>query len=152
MANYTREAESEAKDAARNFVDQIIEALVATGRAPLEMSAYSNSYLHERVIDRSYRPAEAIELLEELDGFEDDPGVPWDDWRSALSAMAAYTYGNAVNHKFEELMRAVNSNIEYFEGDDPLTEYESRKTVHDVLDLDPPPRPGGPIRRWRPQE
>lgn len=116
MTDWNREVENEALDAIEHFKDEIVGEIVdrGSGDAPIEISSYSESYVNEHVCDKSVYPKDAIELLETLSDYEEDPGyLNWgEDWREALSQLAAFTFSNAVSHRFTELMEDLNRAID----------------------------------------
>lgn len=117
MADQTprQEAESDAKGAVENFIDEIVKALIDDGEAPTDITdrAYDESYHHESHIDRSYNLLEAAQVLDDLSRFEETDSSLWEgqDPREAVGTQAAYTYGNAVYSYFQDEMGTVNDEV-----------------------------------------
>jgi hypothetical protein len=114
--DYLREARDDAKSAAQYFLDEIVEAIESDGKASDDLTNdYSDgdSYHHETHVDRSYKLIEASNLLDQLSRYEEgDPGL-WQGMapREAVSAQAAYTYGNAVYSYFRGLIEEINDKV-----------------------------------------
>lgn len=115
MGDYLEAAKTDARDAAENFLDEIVDNIVGNEGeiSETDISDYSDSYHHETHVDRSYSLKEAAELLDDLDDYEEDDSGLWQglEPREAISAMAAFTYGNAVASMFRDLMGEVNTAI-----------------------------------------
>jgi len=64
---------------------------------------------HGHIVDRSYTPEDAVAVLQNSDNEETDSGI-WEglDWRDQLSARAAYTFGNDVWFKAEEIFKELS--------------------------------------------
>lgn len=115
--NYLLEAETDAKEMVVNFIDQIVEKLIEEGKASNDLNNdYSDgdSYHHESHVDKSYSLLEAAELLDQLDDFEETDDGLWEGQkpRDAISAQAAYTYGNAVYSEWQELIEKINEDAQ----------------------------------------
>lgn len=111
--NYIREAASDAAEMARNFLDEIVEQLIDKGEASNDFrNDYSDgdSYHHESHVDRNYSLFEAADLLDQLSDYEETDSGIWEglEPRDAVKAQAAYTYGNAVGHYWDELIERIN--------------------------------------------
>ena len=101
---------NEALRAIRYFSDDIIQKVMETQEAPLELTDYSDSY-HQDRITLDWLPAiDAVRVIEALEKHEASPGTAdWErDWREALAVVAQETYRNAVISKFGELMESLN--------------------------------------------
>jgi len=111
--NYRANARLDAIDMVRNYEDQIVEQLVDRGEASDD---YNNdypggdSYHHEQHVDKSYSLLEAATLLDQLSDHEETDSGLWEGQlpREAITAQAAYTYGNAVSSFWSELLKAIN--------------------------------------------
>jgi hypothetical protein len=115
--NYVEDAQSDARDMARNFMDEITEQLISGGEASRDLlNDYpdGDSYHHENHVDRDYDLTEAANLLDQLSDHEETDSGLWQglEPRRAIAAQAAYTYGNAVMHYWREIIEAIN--------DDPM--------------------------------
>jgi len=114
--NYRKEAASDARDMAENFLDAIVEQIEAKGEASTDLNNdYSggDEYHHSYHVDKSYSLLEAAELLDQLSDFEETDYGLWEglDPREAVSAMAAYTYGNAVMSYWDDLIKEINDKV-----------------------------------------
>lgn len=112
--NYHDDAVSDARDTARNFLDEICEQLTDSGEASDDLFndyAGGDSYHHENHVDRFYNLSEAAEVLDQLSEFEETDSGLWEGLppRDAIAAQAAYTYGNAVITFWREIIDDVNS-------------------------------------------
>lgn len=111
--DYRAEADSDARDTAREFLDTIVDALCDDGEASDDLlNDYpgGDSYHHESHVDKSYSLMEAASLLDQLsDDEETDDGL-WEGLppREAVLAQAAYTYGNAVYSMFQDIIKSIN--------------------------------------------
>ena len=96
---------------------------------------------HENHVDKSYTLSEAAELLDDLDDYEETDEGLWEDLspRDAISAQAAYTYGNAVNYLFGDLTKKINKDDDI---EDLLRDYQNiedkvkEDIANGILDLD----------------
>lgn len=125
--NYRKAAESDAADTVEEFIDEIVERLVDRGEASNDLLndySHGDSYHHERHVDKEYDLKEAAELLDQLDDYEETDSGLWEGRlpRDAVSAQAAYTYGNAVYSMFQDLIKKVNE-----EAAAVLEAFENRK-------------------------
>ncbi len=113
MPSYLEAAKSDAKDAARNFLQEIAEGVADKGKASDDINNdYPNGdgYFHETFVDRAYSLTEAAEVLEELYEYEETDEALWHGLkpRDAISAQAAYTYGAAVGELWNALIKEIN--------------------------------------------
>ena len=124
------------------FMNEIIEQLVENGEAS---SDYNNDYdngdgiFHEEIVDKYYSPSEAIELLNDLYGYEEKDSGLWEgqDWETILSTKAAFTYGNAVNDKWNELINEINEiDIEEMKLEIVNELTEKHKWTHETIPND----------------
>lgn len=137
--NYGRDAYSDALDTIDNFIDEIVEMLGDKGEASDDlMNDYPNgdSYHHEYHTDRSYTLIEAAHLLSQLrDNEETDSGL-WEgarDPENAIEIKAAYTYGNEVMDRWNNLIEDLNkefADIEVRRG--PKEWRPGRKTIPSI--------------------
>lgn len=114
--NYRKEASDDAANMADNFLDEIVEQIQDKGRASDDINNDydgGDSYHHETHIDKSYHLIEAAHLLDQLSDFEETDSGLWEslDPREAVSAMAAYTYGNAVYSYWTDLIKEINEKV-----------------------------------------
>jgi len=115
--NYNKDAEDDAKMlVADYFMDKIIEKIIDDGEASNDMyNDYDNGdgIFHETIVDKDYNSEDAIELLSQLYRYEEEDSGLWEglEWDRILAAKAAYTYGNAVYDKWNDLISDINSEI-----------------------------------------
>lgn len=140
--SYREQAEEDAKNLILEyFINEIIEKLIDDGEASDDMyNDYANGdgIFHETIVDRYYRPTEAMELLNNLYQYEEDDSGLWEgrDWEEQLCAKATYTYGNAVMAEWNELIEEINNEIEIEEieldcANEILKKYEWKHTGFD---------------------
>ncbi len=115
--NYRSDAMDDAQDTARNFCDKILEMVLDNGHVSDDlMNDYGSgdSYHHESHVDREYRLSEAADVLDQLSDCEETDSGLWEGLapREAISAQAAYTYGNAVYGRFQKLVEKLNDDDE----------------------------------------
>ena len=116
--NYFQEAQEDALQFIEEYKDEIIQRLLDDGEASDDVNndySSGDSYFHESFVDRDYSLLEAATLLDQLDQYEETDSGLWENQtpREALSAQAAYTYGNAVGHYIQQFIKEIN---ERFEG------------------------------------
>jgi hypothetical protein len=120
--NYHEKAQDDAWEMADNFLDEIIEQAICGEVSDDYDNDYKNgdSYHHESHVDKSYTLLEAAELLDQLDRFEETDNGLWEglDPREAVSCQAAYTYGSAVGHYWNEIIKEINEWVDSFEYDE----------------------------------
>ena len=133
MSNYRQDAIIDARATADNFEDEILESFMENGgKADDDLYNHyrGDSYHHENHVDKAYNLQEAAELLDELNDYEETDSGLWQglDPRAAISAQAAYTYGNAVMRFWFKLIEEINDNTELAEL------YIEHEAVEDALD------------------
>lgn len=111
--DYRSEAKSDARETVENFISEIAEKLANRDEASDDLlNDYPNgdAWHHENHVDKSYDLTEAAELLDDLGDCEETDTGLWEGLapREAISAQAAYTYGNAVYEQWRELIREIN--------------------------------------------
>lgn len=148
--NYNAEALSDAKDTVRCFEDEIVDQLVDRDEASDDLlNDYANgdAYHHESHTDKTYNLREAAEVLEQLRDYEETDSGLWASLgpREAISAMAAYTYANAVYAKWQELIEEINQaardafddleliELEGEEADDSAKMAAAQKVIDEIL-------------------
>jgi hypothetical protein len=171
--DYHENARDDAKEAVSYFLDEIVDEIIDgenANTAERHITDYSDSYHHETHVDRDYNLLEAAQVLHELSEYEVDDSGLWEGLgpRRAIAAMAAYTYGNAVNSLFSDLMEDIYNAVddavtderisweipENVEGTDREAAWEEerkrkiRGIVKKVAGLTPD-RPAGK-KEWRP--
>lgn len=115
--NWLEKAESDAWDMAENFLEDMIDQWCESGEISDDIKKdYSDgdAYHHETHTDKSYDLSEAAELLEQLGYYKETDEGLWEGLkpRDAISAQAAYTYGNAVLVKFRDLVGELNGHLD----------------------------------------
>ena len=113
MATYSEDAKSDAISTVQNFMDEIVEKIIGGEEVSDDLNndyVCGDSYHHESHVDREYDLQEAAELLDELSNHEETDSGLWGGLkpRKAISAQAAYTYGNAVYSEWRDLIKAIN--------------------------------------------
>lgn len=147
--NIRAEVREDARDTAENFLDE----MCAMWRDDRELSTDLNndysggdSYHHETHTDKSYSLTEAAAVLDELSDHEETDSGLWEGLspREAISAQAAYTYGNAVYGMWRELVEKLQDQLEEvqsaIEGNPPMAyAVQWRGDIEgDWTDEDPP--------------
>jgi hypothetical protein len=140
MADYRKEARSDARDTADYFAEQIIEQLMESGEASRDLfNDYpdGDAYHHESHVDKDYSLQEAARLLDELSEHEETDSGLWEglEPRRAIAAQAAYTYGAAVLSLWSDLIDEINGDDEIeailhptkADGDDEESEVNERE-------------------------
>jgi hypothetical protein len=115
--DYSANADSDAKDMARNFLDEIVEQLHDDNEASDD---YNNdypggdSYHHETHQDKAYDLDDAVKVLRQLSQYEETDDGLWEGLgaEEQISARAAYTYGNAVGSIWSDIIKKINSEFE----------------------------------------
>ncbi len=115
--DYLEDARNDARDMVEDFLDEIVEQLLGTGKASDD---YNNdypggdAYHHENHWDKSFDLLEAAELLDQCSDHEETDNGLWEGIppREAISAQAAFTYGNTVSHYWSEYLREINDDDE----------------------------------------
>lgn len=124
-----QEAAEDAQEAVKYFSDEIVESIIDNdGQAGVDITDYSETYHHESHVDRSYSLHAAADILSDLDEFEETDSGLWDGVapKEAISAMAAYTYGNAVASMFNDTMNEINSEVrDQIDNGDLFLDFES---------------------------
>ena len=127
---YIKAADEAAWDIADNFSDEIVE-MAARGEISDDLfSDYPNGdgYHHENFVDRAYSLQEASEILSQhYDNRETDNGL-WHglEPEDAISAQAAYTFGNAVSYAFNRFVEDLNERLDNL--DNQSSEFRSAWT------------------------
>lgn len=114
MREYRTEAIEEARGAANDFLKEIVENVIAAEGEIRETSIddyASDGYVSDKSLDLK----DAADLLDDLREYEETDSGLWEgqeDPREAVKVMAAFTYRNAVNSLFEDLMTHINETVE----------------------------------------
>lgn len=120
--SYEQMAHDDAVEMIEYYIDEIVEFLDQNSEAPDDLfNQYprGDEYHHESHVDKSYTLLEAAQLLDELSKFEETDSGLWEglEPRQAISAQAAYTYGNAVLDNWSEYIQEINeSYVDVEEG------------------------------------
>jgi hypothetical protein len=115
--SYRDDARADAVSTVENYQDEIVEALIDSGKAIddlLNDYGSGDSYHHENHVDKWYDLTDAAKVLDELSDFEETDTGLWQglEPRRAIGAQAAYTYGNAVYSEFRDLIDTINDNFD----------------------------------------
>lgn len=111
--SYRDDAQREAWDTLVEFASEIAEQLGDNGAASNDLfNDYPDGdrYHHETHVDHEYDLSAAAQILDELSDFEETDSGLWEglEPRRAISAQAAYTYGNAVLSSWYDLVDDLN--------------------------------------------
>ena len=139
--DYNKEAISDAVSTAREFLDQIVEK-VCDGEDISDdlLNDYGtgDAYHHESHVDKEYGLADASDLLSQLSDHEETDTGLWEgqEPRKAIATQAAFTYGNAVMHHWQELIEELNDDnvIEAFR-DTIANEFEGKENCDRIRAL-----------------
>ena len=114
--NYRQEAEDDAANLVLEyFMDEIVDQLIDKGEASADINndyANGDDIFHETIVDRSYHPTDAAELLSQLYEYAEEDTWLWNgetDVDRIAVIQARYTYGNAVWDELETLIMNINS-------------------------------------------
>ena len=139
--SYQEDAQSDAFEMVKNFKDEIVEMLCDDNRASEDFNNdYPNGdgYHHENHIgDKEYDLEDAGKLLRELSDHEEMDSGLWEglEPQQAISAQAAYTYGNAVASEWSDLIAEINLKWSN-DAEDALAKIEAGwESLCDDLDL-----------------
>jgi hypothetical protein len=104
---------SDAKDMVIHYLDTIVERYVYVREVSTDIyNDYpdGDEYHHLTHVDKAYDLKEAAEILDDLSEFEETDYGLWSGLqpRDAISAQAAYTYGNAVFYYWRDMIDAIN--------------------------------------------
>jgi hypothetical protein len=118
--NLAADIDSDAQDTARNFIDEIVEQYVDKGEVSGDLNndyPDGDAYHHENHVDKEYSLTEAAEVLDSLSQHEETDSGLWEELepREAISAQAAYTYGNAVYSRWTDLVKEINDDSDLAE-------------------------------------
>jgi hypothetical protein len=107
------DAQEAADDMVRNFQGEILDQLLESGKASDDVNndyPDGDAYHHETHVDRDYSLTEAAELLDELAEYEETDSGLWEGLapREAISAQAAYTFGQAVWCLWSDRIKEIN--------------------------------------------
>src|SRR3982751_3456408 len=110
-------AVEDAADFVSEFIGQVIDQLIDDGQASDDLlNDYdgADSYHHETHVDKSYSLLEAAQILDDLSEHEETDEGLWQGLkpRGAISAQAAYTYGNAVYALAQNIISEINGDTE----------------------------------------
>ncbi|MHA1952469.1 MAG: hypothetical protein ACW96U_00795 [Candidatus Heimdallarchaeaceae archaeon] len=117
--NYHEEAEDYAKEFIKEHVDIIIDDAISNGEISTDPYHYSDSWIHESVTDNWFDLQESAEILDQLDEWEETDCGLWDGRspKDAISAQAAYTYGNAVYSMVVNKLEKLDTFIDTINGE-----------------------------------
>lgn len=131
MSNYRQDAAIDAAETVSNFTDEILEQLIADGKASDDLlNDYPNGdrWHHECHVDKDYSLREAAELLDDLSDHEETDSGLWEGLKphQAIATQAAYTYGNTVYSEWRDLIEKINDKAGdiIFEYDEKIGEAE----------------------------
>jgi hypothetical protein len=112
--DYDKDVENDAVNFIEEHEDEIKEAIADQKEFDGVGTRYGDirDAFHEAVIDVAYSPSDAVYILESCENEETDSGL-WEgkDWRDELSAIAAYSFGNDVWFKCEEIYKELKERV-----------------------------------------
>lgn len=126
MGNYRQEAREGAAEIVDNYLDEIVDEIVNDGEASKDIrNDYANgdSYFHETFVDKDYNLVEAAELLSDLSDYKETDRGLWEglEPERAIACQAAFTFGNAVESFFRDLVDEINTEVADTEETDRAT-------------------------------
>lgn len=120
---------ADAQDIISNYIEEIAKMLIDDGEASTDL--YNDYNDMDANISESdsygHNPSDAIEIIDELSEFEEEDSGLWEgcrDYGEILSAIAHYTYTNALYHEIESMIESINDIID----SDAITEIEEEIT------------------------
>jgi len=120
---------ADAQDIISDYIEEIAKMLIDDGEASTDLyNDYSD--MDSRISESDdywRRPEEAIETIDELSEFEEEDSGLWEgcrDYREILSAIAHYTYTNALYAEIESMIKSINDTLD----SDAITEIEDQIT------------------------
>lgn len=120
--NYNQNALSDARDMIDNFADAIAEQARDDKVSDDLFDDYldGDDYHHTNHVDKEYSLSEADGILEQLSEDEETDTGLWEGLapREAISAQAAYTYGNAVLRRWQSYIGELNELLDDVIGED----------------------------------
>lgn len=122
--NYYASAREDAEEMAREFLPQLVAHWEESGEVVTDWAndlPGADEYHHENNVgNKEYGLAEAEKLLGDLDEWEETDDGLWEGLapRQAISAQAAYTYGNAVGGMFRNVLKEWERALGCFSWDD----------------------------------
>ena len=127
VRDWNKECVEDAKMFIGNFESEIVDQLMDKNEASTDLyNDYPNgdSFIHETYVDKEYNLRESAAILETFDN-ETDSGL-WEglEPRKAISAQAAFTYGNAVGVEIRRLIESINTDFENMENKDEASALE----------------------------
>ena len=121
--NYEQMALDDARTMFKEFVEEMCEQWAESRTVSTDFNNdYSNGdeYHHSSHVDKEYKLSEAAAVLQQLAAFEETDSGLWRglEPRVAISAQAAYTYGNAVAAMWCGIVEEVNEKMAELCNDD----------------------------------
>ena len=141
MSDYRKDARELAVEFAREYKAAILDRFQSYGETT-DPDEYSDSWLMESAEEPASSPADCVELLDELDEYEETDEGLWigaKSWRDILRAIAYYTYQNAAGAFARDLLAELVSELElrqseYKDGQDHTnTQDRENYTEEDAL-------------------
>jgi hypothetical protein len=122
QTSWSDKAKSDAFDCAEHFLDELCQMWRDDRKLSTDLNndyPDGDSYHHENHTDASYSLTEASAILEELDDYEETDDGLWEGLnpREAISAQAAYTYGNAVSAMWQELIEELQEELDSMQAE-----------------------------------
>lgn len=139
--NYTEDAQRDATNTAENFIDEILAQVMDEDKdKEISKDLFNDydggdAYHHESHVDKAYSLLESATLLDQLENHvETDYGL-WSglEPRQAISAQAAYTYGNAVMYYWSELIEKINEERQEGILSDALQDEQPEEVIKQIV-------------------
>ena len=112
MTDYLAKADEAADEWIDDLMDQIIEQLMEKGEISTDLNndyAGADCYHLENHVDEWYNLQDAAEVLSDLSDYKETDSGLWEgqEPQEAISAQAAYTFGNAVYQMTVEKIKEI---------------------------------------------
>ena len=120
---------ADAQNIISNYIEEIAKMLIDDGEASTDLyNDYNNMDANISESDSyGHNPSDAIEIIDELSEFEEEDSGLWGgcrDYREILSAIAHYTYTNALYAEIESMIESIDDTLD----SDAITEIEEEIT------------------------
>lgn len=144
VTDYDSMAREAARDTVEEYNNEIVEQLREMGSATNDLYEYErgDEYHHENHVDKNYSLQESAELLDQLHKHTETDNGLWSglDPIDAVECQAAYTFGNAVMHHWQWMVKQINEDAEkgiladMLGQDDPAPDEIIRQRVIEIAE------------------
>ncbi len=134
--NYNEKVKSESIDFIQNNEDDLKEAIIEDTDFDRNDIETLDENFHCDIVDKEYSLSEAAFIIENSSEEETDSGL-WESLslKKALSCKAAFTFGNDVWFKCEEIYNEIKSGYETVYGkQDEIADNEEPLTEKEIID------------------